>query len=220
MSTSSRPRRQRRDRRVERALRHSASTPSPTSVARYADAQAADVAGERGRVVGAPARARRRVGGSCPGDHLQAASAASATVWRTGRSGRATTQTRAARTATRARMSASSRRDRRTPPAGGSSRRCPSRARAGAIPAATAAAEPPLLAAGVRVGSHGLRVGPKAEFSVDEPIANSSRFVLPTMTAPAASQARDDGRGVRRHVALAGCATRRWSGHPPCKCCP
>ena len=34
--------------------------------------------------------------------------------------------------------------------------------------------------------SCGLRVGPNAEFSVLEPMANSSRLVLPTMTAPAA----------------------------------
>ena len=35
-------------------------------------------------------------------------------------------------------------------------------------------------------GRAGLRVGPYALFSVDEPIANSSMFVLPTTTAPAA----------------------------------
>src|SRR5947209_12207494 len=52
-------------------------------------------------------------------------------------------------------------------------------------PAATAAALPPLDPPGTRVGSCGLRVGPKAEFSVDEPMANSSRLVLPTTTAPA-----------------------------------
>src|SRR5207302_7447212 len=56
----------------------------------------------------------------------------------------------------------------------------------GAMPEATAAALPPLEPPGTRVGSCGLRVGPNAEFSVDEPIANSSRFVLPTTTAPAA----------------------------------
>ena len=63
------------------------------------------------------------------------------------------------------------------------------RARARAAPsrAATAAADPPLDPPGIRVGSHGFRVAPNAEFSVDEPIANSSQFVLPTMTAPAAS---------------------------------
>src|ERR1700745_3023121 len=56
----------------------------------------------------------------------------------------------------------------------------------GANPAATAAAEPPLEPPGTRDTSCGLRVGPNAEFSVDDPIANSSRFVLPTITAPAA----------------------------------
>ncbi len=54
-----------------------------------------------------------------------------------------------------------------------------------ANPAATAAAEPPLEPPGTRVVSWGLRVGPNAEFSVLEPIANSSRFVLPITTAPA-----------------------------------
>src|SRR5688572_2763065 len=53
---------------------------------------------------------------------------------------------------------------------------------------ATAAAEPPLDPPGVRVTSHGFFDGPNAEFSVDNPMANSSRLVLPTMTAPAASR--------------------------------
>ena len=39
---------------------------------------------------------------------------------------------------------------------------------------------------GTRSRSHGLAVGPNAESSVDEPIANSSMFVLPGSTAPAA----------------------------------
>src|SRR5512145_2642107 len=52
--------------------------------------------------------------------------------------------------------------------------------------AATAAADPPDEPPGTRVPSHGLRVAPRAEFSVDEPIANSSQLSLPTMTAPAA----------------------------------
>ena len=55
------------------------------------------------------------------------------------------------------------------------------------MPAATATADPPLDPPGMRSGAQGLRVGPNAEFSVDEPIANSSQLVLPTMTAPAAS---------------------------------
>ena len=52
--------------------------------------------------------------------------------------------------------------------------------------AATADAEPPLLPPGTRPRSHGLAVGPQAENSVDEPMANSSMLVLPGSTAPAA----------------------------------
>jgi len=54
-----------------------------------------------------------------------------------------------------------------------------------ACPAATAAADPPLDPPGTRLVSHGLRVGPKPEFSVDEPMANSSMLVLPRITTPA-----------------------------------
>ncbi len=54
-----------------------------------------------------------------------------------------------------------------------------------ASPAATAAADPPLLPPGTASRSHGLCTGPNAEFSFDEPIANSSQFVLPIRTAPA-----------------------------------
>ena len=57
----------------------------------------------------------------------------------------------------------------------------------GVMPAATATADPPLDPPGIRSVAHGLRDGPKAEFSVDDPIANSSSTVLPTMTAPACS---------------------------------
>ena len=57
----------------------------------------------------------------------------------------------------------------------------------GTNPAATAAADPPEEPPGTLLRSCGLRVGPKAEFSVDEPMANSSRLVLPTATAPAAT---------------------------------
>src|SRR5687768_5553380 len=55
---------------------------------------------------------------------------------------------------------------------------------------ATAAADPPLDPPGVRSVAHGFRTGPYAEFSLDDPIANSSQFVLPTITAPAASSRR------------------------------
>ena len=44
----------------------------------------------------------------------------------------------------------------------------------GASLAATAAALPPEEPPGTRPRSHGLRTGPKPEFSVEEPIANSS----------------------------------------------
>ena len=54
-----------------------------------------------------------------------------------------------------------------------------------AEPVATTAAEPPEDPPGTRSGSQGLRVGPYAEFSVDDPMANSSMLVLPTITAPA-----------------------------------
>ena len=55
----------------------------------------------------------------------------------------------------------------------------------GASYAATDAAEPPEEPPGTRDRSQGLRVGPNAEFSVEEPIANSSILVLPRMMAPA-----------------------------------
>src|SRR4051812_4088430 len=46
-----------------------------------------------------------------------------------------------------------------------------------ASPAATAATDPPLEPPGTRERSHGFRVSLILEFSVDEPIANSSMFV-------------------------------------------
>src|SRR5262245_26507117 len=57
----------------------------------------------------------------------------------------------------------------------------------GVRPAATATADPPLDPPGIRSVAHGFREGPYAEFSVDEPMANSSQTVLPTTIAPAAS---------------------------------
>src|SRR3954447_13450639 len=50
---------------------------------------------------------------------------------------------------------------------------------------ATAALEPPPDPPGIRSRSHGLWVGPNAECSVEEPIANSSMLVLPSTTSPA-----------------------------------
>src|SRR2546421_514288 len=55
----------------------------------------------------------------------------------------------------------------------------------GTIPDATETADPPLEPPGMRSCFHGLRVGPNAEFSVEDPIANSSRLVLPIRMAPA-----------------------------------
>src|SRR6266511_4246763 len=55
----------------------------------------------------------------------------------------------------------------------------------GTMPAATAAAEPPLEPPGVRVRSHGFRVGPKLWGSVYGVMPSSGKLVLPKMTAPA-----------------------------------
>ena len=60
----------------------------------------------------------------------------------------------------------------------------------GARPAATAAALPPLDPPGTRARSHGFWTGPKPEFSLDEPIANSSWLVFPSTEAPAACRLR------------------------------
>ena len=53
-----------------------------------------------------------------------------------------------------------------------------------ASPADTAAVAPPLLPPGTRPRSHGFRVVKYAEFSVEDPMANSSRLPFPTITAP------------------------------------
>src|SRR5262249_57822344 len=55
----------------------------------------------------------------------------------------------------------------------------------GACEAGTAADDPPDEARGTLARSHGLWLGPNAEFSVEEPMANSSMLVLPRMIAPA-----------------------------------
>src|SRR5215467_4637021 len=60
----------------------------------------------------------------------------------------------------------------------------------GAWCAATAAAEPPEDPPGTRLRYQGLCDGPNAEFSVDDPIANSSILVLPRITTPAARSRR------------------------------
>src|SRR3972149_2749089 len=66
------------------------------------------------------------------------------------------------------------------PGRGGAARRAP----------ATAAAEPPELPPGTWSIPQGFRVGKKAEFSVEEPIANSSMLVLPRRTASCAFRRR------------------------------
>src|SRR6266851_2850737 len=55
----------------------------------------------------------------------------------------------------------------------------------GASPSATAAALPPEEPPGTRSRSHGLRTGPKPEFSLEDPIANSSWLVFASRLAPA-----------------------------------
>ena len=54
-------------------------------------------------------------------------------------------------------------------------------------PAATAAAEPPEEPPGTFCKFHGFLTGPKAEFSLEDPIANSSMLVLPILCIPAAN---------------------------------
>ena len=84
----------------------------------------------------------------------------------------------------------------------------------GASRAATAAAEPPELPPGTYAGFHGFLTGPKAEVSFDEPIANSSMFVLPTSTVPARFKPLDDVRVVGRDEVRRASASRRWSASP------
>lgn len=67
---------------------------------------------------------------------------------------------------------------------------------AGARPAATATAEPPEEPPGTRSRFQGLRTGAgaskptgaTAEFSLAEPMANSSQLSLPSVTAPASAR--------------------------------
>ena len=68
-----------------------------------------------------------------------------------------------------------------------------------AWPPATAADEPPDEPPGTVDSSHGLCTGPYALFSFEEPIANSSQFVLPSSTAPASRSrsSADEAKGDR-----------------------
>ncbi len=61
---------------------------------------------------------------------------------------------------------------------------------AGTTPALTAAAEPPLEPAGVRVVSHGLCVGPYASGSVVAENPSSGVFVFPMIANPASRRRR------------------------------
>src|SRR5690606_41993606 len=63
----------------------------------------------------------------------------------------------------------------------------------GASNAASDAAEPPPEPPETRVRSHGLSVGPNAEFSVEDPMANSSMLVLPRIGTPASRSLRVTG---------------------------
>src|SRR5918998_2175079 len=78
----------------------------------------------------------------------------------------------------------------------------------GALPAATAAAEPPDEPPGTRPRSHGFCTGPNPEFSFDDPMANSSWFVLPRTGAPARWSFSTD-------VAVGGGRERPRKPHPP-----
>ncbi len=60
----------------------------------------------------------------------------------------------------------------------------------GASNAASEAEEPPPEPPGIRSRSQGFLVTPYAEFSVEEPIANSSMFVFPRTTTPASRSRR------------------------------
>ena len=55
----------------------------------------------------------------------------------------------------------------------------------GTMPAAAAAAEPPLEPPGVRCRFHGLRLGPCSSGSVTPRIPNSGQLVLPMSARPA-----------------------------------
>ncbi len=72
------------------------------------------------------------------------------------------------------------------------------------MPAATAAAEPPLDPDGVRSRFHGLRVVPNASVWVTPSMPNSAEATMPTGTAPAARSratctlSRSDGGASRK----------------------
>ena len=183
----------------------SPSTPSLEHVAERRGRRAIDVRVERVVAPDRPRAAARR----------RRRSSANGPIW-----SRLSSRTRSGRSATRGRRWASRRRRRTARPAGGSSRRCRSRARA-----ARTRPRPrrPTRRSSRRArgrASCGLRVGPNAEFSVDEPIANSSRFVLPIGDAAGGDDALHDRRRVRRLPALEDLRRARRRRRPGCRGCP
>ena len=101
-----------------------------------------------------------------------------------------TTRTRRPRTGSCRRRSAWCRRSRTPRRAGGSSRRCRCRARAAPRRRRPRRPSRPRSRRAPSPGSTGCGVGPKPEFSVEEPIANSSMLVLPMRIAPASRSRR------------------------------
>ena len=76
-----------------------------------------------------------------------------------------------------------------------------------AIPSATATAEPELDPPATRSGTHALRTTPYGERVPTRPVANWSRFVLPSTIAPGRDEPLDGGRRAAR-------ARRRSPGSP------
>jgi hypothetical protein len=91
---------------------------------------------------------------------------------------------------------------------------------AGAMRAATAAAEPPEEPPGTQETSQGFFTGPKNEVSLDEPMANSSMLSLPSVTMPAAESfsttwRRRAKRSWPASSSRSSCASR-WCRKYPC----
>src|SRR5690606_10673468 len=72
----------------------------------------------------------------------------------------------------------------------------------GTIPAATAAAPPPVEPPALRSGSYGLRVPPRVADSVKSQIASSGWRVLPTTIAPASVNRRTSRSSLSRGCGL------------------
>lgn len=77
----------------------------------------------------------------------------------------------------------------------------------GAIPQATAAAEPPLEPPALCSRLHGLRVGPNSRGSVELANPSSGVLVLPKMTSPA--------RFSRAVISLSWSSTKSLNSAPP-----